>query len=78
MARKKQSRILAAGPKACLNALRSLASVGVASGDTYSILRSPSLWPHRVHEDIKDACKPKDTTVTPGCRGWPHMLTKPK
>ena len=41
--KRKAIRVLAAGPKACLHALRSLASVGVASGDTYSILRSPTL-----------------------------------
>ena len=47
--------VLAPGPKACLLALRCLASLGVASGDTYSILHTPSLWPHRTHEDVKDA-----------------------
>ena len=52
---KRGPRILPAGPKAVLHALRSLASLGQKSGDVYSMLRSPSLWPHHVHEDIKDA-----------------------
>lgn len=55
MPRRKKTRVLAAGPKACLNALRSLATVGASSGDTYHALRSPTLWPNEVHEDIKDA-----------------------
>jgi len=49
------AKILAPGPKAVLHALRSLASLGAASGDIYAVLRTPSLWPHRVHEDVKDA-----------------------
>jgi len=52
---KRGPRILPPGPKATLHALRSLASLGQSSGDVYSILRSPSLWPHDVHEDVKDA-----------------------
>jgi hypothetical protein len=49
------AQVLAAGPKAVLHALRSLATVGVASGDTYSMLRAPTKWPPVVHEDVKSA-----------------------
>ena len=54
-AQRRGRRILPAGPRACLHALRSLCSVGVAGGDTYAMLHTPSLWPHAIHEDIKDA-----------------------
>lgn len=27
----------------------------MASGDSYAALRTPSLWPHVVHEDVKEA-----------------------
>ena len=56
------SRVLSAGAKGVLRALRTLASVGVASGDSYAALRNPSLWPHEVHEAVTDAW----TTLTTG------------
>ena len=55
--KKKRRAPLAEGPKACMQALRSLASLGVASGDSHAALRSPNLWPHEVHDDITAAWK---------------------
>lgn len=53
--KKKGTRVLTAGPKACLAALRALAAVGASSGDSYTALRNPSLWPHETHEAMKHA-----------------------
>ena len=55
MPKKRSTRVLAAGPKATLQALRALAAVGATSGDAYVALRNPSLWPHTTHEAVKDA-----------------------
>lgn len=53
--KKKNTRVLAAGPKACLEALRALAAVGAASGDSYTALRNPSLWPRDTHDAVNAA-----------------------
>ena len=55
VAKKKATRVLTAGPKACIAALRALAAVGASSGDSYTALRNPSLWPHETHEAVKHA-----------------------
>ena len=55
MVKKSGGKVLAAGPKAVLQALRSLAAVGVASGDTHQALHTPNLWPKQAHEDVKAA-----------------------
>lgn len=54
--RRKRSAPLAKGPKACLHALRSLASFASLSGDIHSALHKPwGHWPAEVREFVADA-----------------------